>query len=216
MRYFQTAQRAFEYYYDAIAKHGYGYDYQDTLAMFNESFEIGQPEKHHISTDFRKWSLSYAHTEWLWYMSGDRSVEEIKKQAKIWDTMHNGDNLVWSNYGYWWKRNDQLARVTEMLKADPETRRAIIVHYDPDNVQNYDKDTPCNVVLNFYTTQQFNLTRVLNLTVFARSIDLWFGFCNDQYMFSKLLMQVAQELNLKVGSLFFHITNFHLYKNKIK
>jgi thymidylate synthase len=212
MRYFTDAQKCFEWYYNAFTKDGIGEDRKDTLALFNESFELEHPEQHHIGTPERKWSLFYAHTEWLWYMSGDRSVAHIKKQAKIWDTMHNGDDLVWSNYGYWWHLNGQLRRVMDMLEADPFTRRAIIVHYDPNIVQEFTYDTPCNVVLNFYIDKDHKL----NMTVFARSIDLWFGFCNDQYMFSKLLMMTASELNLGLGNLFFHITNLHLYKNKIK
>lgn len=209
MRYFSKAENAFEFYYN-LMRNG-GIDYKDTKAIFNESFQIGKPELHYIGTTFRKWSLSYAHTEWLWYMSGDRSVEEIKKQAKIWDSMHGGDNLVWSNYGYWWKLNDQLRRIIEMLKIDSETRRAILVHYDPNQVQDYLYDTPCNVFLHFYI-----IGNQLHLTIHARSIDVWYGFCNDQYMFSKLLMQVCDEIGKDIGSMYFQITNFHLYKNKIK
>jgi thymidylate synthase len=211
MRYFKNAQKAFEWYYKAIVNDGYGVPVQNTITLFNESFEIANPADHHISTSYRKWSLAYAHTEWLWYLSGDRSVAEIKKQAKIWDKMHNGNDLVWSNYGYWWKLNNQLSRVKNMLIEDPETRRAIVVHYDVNHIQDYKFDTPCNVFLNFYIQDS-----KLHLTVHARSIDLWYGFCNDQYQFSKLLMQTGDELNLEIGSLFFMITNFHLYKNKIK
>src|SRR5205085_2375295 len=159
---FSNANSAFEYYWDFISR--YGLLGPGTKAVYNKSFKLDNPELNVIHCPDRKWSMSYAEREWAWYMSGDRSVAEIKKFAKIWDRMHNGDNLVWSNYGYWWKRNDQLQRVKQLLRQDPDTRRAIIVHYDVDLVQDFTFDTPCNVMLNFYILQGR-----LHLTVFARS-----------------------------------------------
>jgi thymidylate synthase len=94
----------------------------------------------------------------------------------------------------------------EELKANAESRRAILVHYGIFELDRYKYDTPCNLVLNFYIKDGS-----LYLTVFARSIDLWFGFGNDQYCFSKLMEQVAKELKTKVGTMHWFITNLHLY-----
>jgi thymidylate synthase len=209
MIHFHNATSAFEYYWDVISR--YGVQTTHTKAYYNAAFRLDNPELNIIITPERKWKLSYAEKEWAWYLSGNRSVAEIKQHAKIWDRMHQGDDLVWSNYGYWWKRNDQLERVKQLLREDPETRRAIVVHYDVDSVQEFSKDTPCNVMLNFYIT-----AGRLHLTVFARSIDVWFGFCNDQYMFAKLLLKTASELSLPFGTVTFFITNLHVYNNQIK
>lgn len=211
MKRFTSAEQAFEFYYERLNSYGYDELRNNTRTCFNESFELAYPDKHVISTPWRKWSLSYAHREWLWYMSGSRSIEEIKEYGKIWDKMHNGDGLVWSNYGYWWQRNNQLEKVINLLREDHLTRRAVILHYDVDKIDEYKFDTPCNICLNFYVSSGTKL----NLTIFARSIDIWYGFCNDQYQFSKLMMYVAGELNLQMGSMFFHITNLHLYNNQI-
>lgn len=209
---FKSANDVFKFYYDYIQ--AYGYNRKDTIACFNISFEISFPDSNIIYEKFRNWKIDYAEKEWNWYMSGSRSVSEIKKYATIWDTMHKGDDLVWSNYGYWWQYNNQLEKAIQKLKDDPFTRRAIISHYDPGNIDDYDKDTPCNLILNF-----FILNNQLNLSIFARSIDLWFGFCNDQFMFSKLLIQTSYKLALEVGKIHYTITDFHIYnkhKNKNK
>jgi thymidylate synthase len=49
-----------------------------------------------------------------------------------------------------------------------------------------------------------------------RSNDLWYGFCNDQYCFSRLQLLVADELGLLVGKYFHFAHNLHLYNNIIE
>ena len=70
----------------------------------------------------------------------------------------------------------------------------------------YKYDTPCNDVLNFYIKDG-----KLELTVFARSIDLVFGFCNDQYTFAKLMEYVSEQTGYPVGAMHWFITNLHIY-----
>ena len=47
--------------------------------------------------------------------------------------------------------------------------------------------------------------------MFARSIDLVYGWCNDQYTFAKLMEKVSSELKIPVGAMHWHITNLHIY-----
>jgi thymidylate synthase len=205
---FLTAQQAFEFYWSYIQKKGL--DRDDNICIFNSLFKIEFPNLNLIHTSWRKWSRKYAEREWQWYLSGDRSVTEIKKHAPIWDSMHSGDDLVWSNYGYWWKQGNQMSRVIDKLTQDPLNRKAVVVHYSAERSEEFDRDTPCNLVLNFYISEGR-----LHLTIMARSIDLWYGFCNDQYIFSKVMVVVAGELKLPVGSMSYFITNFHIYKKQI-
>jgi thymidylate synthase len=120
--------------------------------------------------------------------------------------MVDGTTEVNSNYGYFWNKNYQLSRVIQELKTNKETRRAIVVHYDINELDRYKHDTPCNDVLNFYIKDD-----KLHLTVFARSIDLVFGFCNDQYTFAKLMEMVAFQLDIPVGEMHWMVTNLHIY-----
>lgn len=208
MKNFGTATDVFDYYWFLIQHDGS--DRGNSLAIFNEGFTICSPRLRRITSIHRKWNEKYAEREWQWYLSGDRSVKDIKKYAPIWEKMHNGDDLVWSNYGYWWKYNSQLKKVVEILKADMYTRRAVVVHYAVELLDQFNKDTPCNLVLNFYID-----AGKLHITVMARSIDLWYGFCNDQYIFSRLLSATARELNIDMGTMTYFITNFHIYKDKL-
>jgi len=201
---FNNAQEAFEKIYHFINKNGI--DYSNTKSMFNVGFFIDNPLDNEINTIGRNWKKTYAEYEWDWYLSGNRNVSEIKKIAKIWDTMHNGDNLVNSNYGYQWKRNNQLEYVINELKLNPLSRRAVISIYDGKEHLDYKYDTPCTLSIVFNI-----IDNKLNMSVYMRSNDLWFGFCNDQYCFSKLLQLIANELNLEIGWYYHHATNMHIY-----
>lgn len=202
---FQNANEAFEWFYTTILlqpdrKNG-------TRSLFNQSFTILNPLDNLITTPFRKWKKSYADLEFEWYKTGNRDPEMVESVAKIWTAMKDENGFVNSNYGYWWLKNHQLNRLINILNEDNESRRAVIVHYDPNDSHNYSKDTPCNMVLNFRIEGER-----LHLTVFARSIDLVYGFCNDQYCFSLLFNFVMQELTLLPGTIHYFITDLHIYK----
>lgn len=206
---FFGAQEAFEYWYEHITRNlpGHRGNFAKTKAIFNISFAIINPLENLVETSWRNWKKDYADLEYKWYLSGDRNPAEVEAAAKIWTGMKDEFGFVNSNYGFWWKRNNQLQHCIDLLKSDPDTRRAIIVHYSPDEIQTYGKDTPCNVVLNF-----FIVGGELNMTIFARSIDLVFGFCNDQYCFSRLQFDMANELGIPVGTSHYFITNLHIYE----
>lgn len=200
-----TAQEAFELCFHKIIT--FGHQHNNTKALFNINFTILNPLDNIISTSWRKWSYDYAQYEWQWYLSGNRSVEDIKKRAKIWDLMHSGDNIVNSNYGYQWQRSNQLQMIVDKLKEDKMTRQAVISIYDGKEHSSYKFDTPCTLAIHF---QYYD--NKLNMTVMMRSNDLWFGFCNDQYCFSKLLELVCDKTNLEVGTYTHFVSNLHLYE----
>lgn len=208
MQKFKNAQSAFEFFYAYICADGLRKS--DTLYMHNIGFYITDPCDNEIHTPWRKWSKAYADREWNWYLSKNRSVADIKKHARIWDCMHGGDDIVNSNYGWQWHRNDQLSHAISLLEQNAETRRASITVYDGKEHDSYKFDTPCTLNITFNIT-----AGALNMTVMMRSNDLWFGFCNDQYCFSKLQMEIAAILNLKLGWYYHFVNDFHLYLNKI-
>lgn len=196
---------AFELLYQDIMSEGE--DFANTKAKFNVSFTVDSPLDKVITTPQRKFNQDYAEYEWHWYLNGNRDAKEIGERAKIWNQMMiPGTTEVNSNYGYFWNYNNQLVKVIDELKRNKETRRAIIVHYILHELDRYKYDTPCNDVLNFYIKDD-----KLHLTVFARSIDLVFGFCNDQYTFAKLMEHVSRKIKYPVGQMHWFITNLHVY-----
>ena len=216
---FKTANEAFHYLMPYIVEHGV--DFDNTRALFNVGFLIEDPHWCHSVTNRnnvkRDFNLKYAKAEWDWYLSGDDNINKLGelygKIPEIWKRMANDYNLVNSNYGYQWKREDQLDNIIAMLKTNPKTRQAAISIYDAKEINygNYTHDTPCT-----YAVQFTILDNKLNMCVTMRSNDIWYGFCNDQYCFSQLQIMVADKLNIPVGTYYHFAHNLHLYNNIIE
>ena len=211
---FDNANDAFHGLYWRIIRDGV--DFAGTKALFNAGFYIENPALNDIkdSKVNRNWSVEYAEAEWQWYLSGDPSIEKLGeiygKVPAIWKRMADKFGYVNSNYGYQWKRNDQLDLVINMLKANPETRQAAISIYDGKEMQDYSYDTPCT-----YAVQFTILNHKLNMSVVMRSNDLWYGFSNDQYQFSNIQKLVAHETGYDVGIYYHFAHNLHLYNDKL-
>jgi thymidylate synthase len=203
---FKNAQEVFEYYYNEIYNNGI--DFDNTKTLFNQGFTILNPLDNNIDTDYRKWNPVYANREWDWYLSGNPNAEEISTYAPIWKRMMDDKGNVRSNYGWQWKRNNQLDKVIDKLKENNNTRQAAISIYDGKEIDTYYKDTPCT-----YAVQFTILNNKLDMSVLMRSNDLWYGFCNDQYCFSKLQELVSERIGLKIGTYFHFAHNLHLYNN---
>lgn len=202
---FLDANEAFRNLYRHISSSGYS-TAVGTKKVDNIGFYILKPLNRDISQTGRNWSKSYAEREWEWYLSRNRSVEWLKKFAPIWDKMHGGDNIVNSNYGFLWSEENQLGKTIQQLKDNPHTRQAAITIFDGKRKDEFKYDTPCTLSIVF--TIEFN---VLCMSVFMRSNDIWFGFCNDQYCFSKLQEMVAYELQIQVGWYYHHAVDMHIY-----
>lgn len=212
-KYFKTASSAFDWLYPTVNSHGVEFD--GTRALFNVGFTITEPTSRGIAAPYRKFNEKYAEDEWQWYKSGDPSVDKLGEihgfVPKIWETMADEDRNVRSNYGWQWQRNSQLVKVIQMLRENPQTRKAVISIYDGKEIDTYTKDTPCT-----YAVQFTILNGYLNMSVLMRSNDVWFGFCNDQYCFSALQEEVANALNLPVGYYYHFAHNMHVYERHFK
>ena len=210
---FKNANEAFKYF--KLMIQNVGVEFDDTQALFNVGFYINNPMDNLIKDEDRNWKWDYAEAEWQWYLTGLPNIKMLGeiygKVPEIWKRMANDEGYVNSNYGYQWQRNDQLDKVIELLKSNPRTRQATISIYDGKEIDKYEFDTPCTYAIQFTIQAQH-----LNMCVTMRSNDLWYGFCNDQYCFSKLQELVAVETGLLIGNYYHFAHNLHLYDNIIE
>ena len=209
---FRNANEAYEYVHDKILQEGVAFG--DTKALFNVGFYITDPKDRKIINKERKWNEEYAEAEWQWYLSGDPKISTLGdiygKVPEIWKRMADPDGKVNSNYGYQWERNSQLDMVLETLKHNKDTRQACISIYDGKEISDYAFDTPCTYAIQFTIVHGR-----LDMCVTMRSNDLWYGFCNDQYQFSKLQELMAFRLDIEIGVYYHFAHNMHLYNDKI-
>ncbi len=212
MHKFRTANDAYEYLHDRIIQDGV--DFAGTKALFNVGVYITDSQDNKIINRERNWKQEYAEAEWQWYLSGDRNIAKLGdlygKVPEIWKRMADVNGNVNSNYGWQWKRNQQIDYIVGLLKTQPDTRQACISIYDAKEWESYKHDTPCT-----YAVQFTILHGRLDMCVTMRSNDLWFGFCNDQYCFSKLQKMISNRLNIEPGVYYHFAHNMHLYNDKI-
>ena len=210
---FNNADSAFDYYKSQILNKGV--DFDNTKALFNVGFTIENPMDNHIDCEQRNWKQDYAEAEWQWYLSGNRNIKKLGelygKVPEIWKRMADANGHVNSNYGWQWKRNQQIDYVVGLLASNPNTRQAAISIYDAKEHYDYASDTPCTYAIQFTI-----LNDKLNMCVTMRSNDLWYGFCNDQYCFSRLQLMIADKLEIRLGTYFHFAHNLHLYNNIIE
>ena len=209
---FRNANEAYEYVHDQILQNGV--EFGDTKALFNVGFYITDPKDRKIINKERNWKEDYAEAEWQWYLTGDPKISTLGdiygKVPEIWKRMANPDGYVNSNYGWQWERNAQLDMAVQMLKYKKDTRQACVSIYDGKEITDYTWDTPCTYAIQFTIVHNR-----LDMCVTMRSNDLWYGFCNDQYQFSKLQEMVSKRLKIETGTYYHFAHNMHLYNDKI-
>jgi len=213
---FRNANEAYEYMHDRILQDGI--EFGDTKALFNVGFYMSDPKDRRIINRERKWNEDYAEAEWKWYLSGDPYINTLGdiygKVPEIWKRMANDNGYVNSNYGWQWQRSydgvSQLDNLIKTLTENPQSRQAAISIYDGKEIHNYKYDTPCTYAIQFTIVHGR-----LDMCVTMRSNDLWYGFCNDQYQFSKLQEMVSKRLEIETGIYYHFAHNMHLYNDKI-
>jgi len=213
MNVFETPTNAFEWVYDKIM-HG-GISHRGTKAIIGYSMEILRPQHKVITTEWRKFNEDYAKKEWEWYLSGNTCADAMAEMAKIWKQCQDSEGNVNSNYGHHWFKPlyggvNQYDWLLAELKNDKDSRRAILSHYDYNELHKYSKDTPCNLALQFVI-----VGHKLEVIIFCRSQDLVYGFCNDQYIWACLQAKIIKDLwptyQLIPGRMVYQYGHIHIY-----
>lgn len=210
-----TADEAFLYWYDKLTCDMCGKSSRDGEVVgevVNAVTIISDPTRCIMNNDVRKMSFRYAVGELIWYLSGNNKVKPIERYTSAWGRMSDDGETVNSNYGECIKSKygfDQFEYVKEKLKADPESRQAVIHIKEASNKES--KDVNCTVCLQFFVRQG-----KLYTTVYMRSNDLWMGFPFDVFQFTNLQVLLAMQLDLDIGT-YTHIAgSLHLYKRSVR
>lgn len=104
---------------------------------------------------------------------------------------------------------DQLARVVEEIRNNPNSRRLVVSAWNPVDIPNMCLP-PCHVMF------QFNVCEgMLNCSMYQRSGDLGLGVPFNIASYSLLTIMVAHLTNLNPGEFIHHLGDAHVYLNHI-
>lgn len=187
---------------------------EETVEVGPIGFSILNPRKRYISIKARKWSMPLAIGEFCWHLSGSDKVSAISYYAPRWESFSD-DGAVISGSCYGRKifgsedgSKSDWERIIQLLKYDPDTRRAILF-FDKGN----DRFLPETKDVSCVSSMQFLLRNSsVDAIVQMRSNDLIWGLPYDVFLFSLIQELLALTLGLEVG-VYYHIANsLHVYK----
>jgi hypothetical protein len=148
--------------------------------------------------------------ESLWMLAGRRDVHFLQLFNSTIARYSDDGKVFNAAYGYRWRRHfghDQLDEVIKLLRRDPASRQAILQMWDDADLTARTKDKACNMSAVFDTRGGR-----LNMTVFNRSNDIWWGaYGANAVHFSILQEFVACALNMRCGVYRQVSNNLHLY-----
>lgn len=104
---------------------------------------------------------------------------------------------------------DQIKNLVRNLICEPRSRRHLLTTYDPE--ETHACLPPCHLLAQF----DIDLESRLNCCVYMRSVDLCLGLPADVTLYAALLILLANETNLKPGSLTFMLGDTHIYENHV-
>ena len=180
-----------------------------------QNLTILDPTDVGISNPARKFNANYAFTEWLWYLSGDPSVKNIGKFAKIWLDIQDENGNVESNYGTY-LMGTQWLWVLKELKKDKDSRRCTMVVHQPMHKHKNQADLPCTQYIQFFIRNN-----KLHMGVSMRSNDVIYGYCNDVFTFTLFQQLMLNDLraiypDLELGNYHHFAGSMHIYERHLK
>lgn len=109
---------------------------------------------------------------------------------------------------YGLRTQDQYSPIIERLKADPDTRQAVVTIWNPElDLLPSKRDYPCTIL------HQFRIRdNKLNMSVYMRSNDVWLGAAYDFFQFTRVQLAIASVLGVAPGSYTHHVGSLHIYE----
>lgn len=157
----------------------------------------------------RKLSLKIAAVEALQLCLGLELPELMHRVAPALSPFAEADGRFWGSYGA--RIGGQLIDCYTKLKADPDTRQAVVTLWNPAlDATGGKKDHPCTLNLVFSL-----IDGELELSVTMRSNDAWLGLPYDVFQFTQLQATLATMLAVPIGRYHHHAVSLHIYERDL-
>jgi thymidylate synthase len=154
--------------------------------------------------------------ELLWFLRGDTNIAYLNEHGvSIWDEWADENGELGPVYGCQWRswptpdgeRIDQIARVVESIRRDPDSRRHIVCAWNVADIERMALP-PCHLLFQFYVADGR-----LSCQLYQRSADLFLGVPFNIASYALLTLMVAQAVGLAPGDFVHTLGDVHLYAN---
>ena len=188
-----------------------------TLSVFGYQMRFDLSEGFPLVTTKKCHLRSIIH-ELLWFLKGDTNISYLKENGvSIWDEWADDKGDLGPVYGKQWRswatpdgrKVDQIKNVVESLKNNPDSRRHLVVAFNPSDVDKMALP-PCHAFFQFYVAKN-----KLSCQLYQRSADVFLGVPFNIASYSLLTMMMAQVCGYEPGEFVHTFGDAHLYSNHI-
>jgi len=189
-----------------------------TLSVFGWQMRFNLEDGFPLLTTKKLHTRSIIH-ELLWFLQGDTNIRYLKENGvSIWDEWADANGELGPVYGKQWRRwetpdgrtIDQIARLIDGLKNNPDSRRHIVSAWNPGEIDGMALP-PCHALFQFYVANGR-----LSCQLYQRSADIFLGVPFNIASYALLLMMVAQVCGYRAGDFVWTGGDCHLYSNHLE
>jgi len=156
--------------------------------------------------------------ELLWFLKGNTNIKYLNDHGvKIWNEWADQNGDLGPIYGFQWrswpmpdgKFIDQISRVLESIRNNPDSRRHIVSAW---NVGELEKMAlpPCHILFQFYVANG-----KLSCQLYQRSADIFLGVPFNIASYALLTKMIAHVSGLEAGEFILTLGDAHVYLNHI-
>jgi thymidylate synthase len=196
-----------------------------TLSVFGHQMRFDLADGFPVLTT-KKLHLRSIIGELLWFLRGDTNVKWLNDRGiTIWDEWADADGELGPVYGHQWRswptpdgrHVDQIAKVIEQLRTNPDSRRLIVSAWNVADVDDMALP-PCHTMFQFYVhpAEGPSARRRLSCQLYQRSADIFLGVPFNIASYALLTQMVAQLTDLEPGEFVHTLGDAHLYLNHVE
>ncbi|WP_377889073.1 thymidylate synthase [Alkalihalobacillus sp. R86527] len=189
-----------------------------TISVFGHQMRFDLQEGFPALTTKKLHLRSIIH-ELLWFIKGETNVKYLQDNGvRIWNEWADENGELGPVYGHQWRSwtgadgetVDQIQKVIEQIKTNPNSRRMIVTAWNPSQVDDMALP-PCHCLFQFYVADG-----KLSCQLYQRSADVFLGVPFNIASYALLTMMMAQVCDLEPGEFIHTLGDAHIYNNHIE
>ena len=189
-----------------------------TLSVFGHQMRFDLRAGFPLLTTKKLHLRSIVH-ELLWFLSGSTNVAYLREHGvTIWDEWADEQGELGPVYGFQWRSwpahdggtIDQIARVVESIRSQPDSRRHLVSAWNPSDLERMALP-PCHALFQFYVARG-----ALSCQLYQRSADVFLGVPFNIASYALLTAMMAQVCELEPGEFVHTFGDVHLYLNHLE